>query len=46
MTGEAVAGLSVSGPTSRLGPDDIERLSVPVMDAAHALTRAIVGAAD
>lgn len=46
MTGEAVAGISVSGPTSRVGLDDIDRLSVPVMDAARDLTRAIGGAAD
>lgn len=46
MTGEAVAGLSVSGPTSRLGLDEIERLSRPVMDAARELTRAIGGTAD
>ncbi|HKL70012.1 HTH-type transcriptional regulator BhcR [Salibaculum sp.] len=46
MTGEAVAGISVSGPTSRVGLDDIDRLSVPVMAAARNLTRAIGGAAD
>jgi IclR family acetate operon transcriptional repressor len=46
MTGEAVAGISVSGPTSRVGLDDIDRLSVPVMDAARDLTRAIGGAVD
>jgi len=46
MTGEAVAGISVSGPTSRVGLDDIDRLSVPVMEAARDLTRAIGGAVD
>ncbi|PWG16768.1 HTH-type transcriptional regulator BhcR [Salibaculum griseiflavum] len=46
MTGEAVAGISVSGPTSRVGLDDIDRLSVPVMNAARDLTRAIGGAVD
>jgi len=46
MTGEAVAGISVSGPTSRVGLDDIDRLSVPVMAAARNLTRAIGGVAD
>lgn len=40
---EAVAGISVSGPTSRVGTDQIEGLSHAVRDAAHALTTAIGG---
>lgn len=40
---EAVAGISVSGPTSRVNEADIERLSKPVIEAAHALTMAIGG---
>ena len=40
---EAVAGISVSGPTSRVGLDDVERLSAAVIEAAHDLTRAIGG---
>jgi len=40
---EAVAGISVSGPTSRVSPEEVERLSRPVVDAAHALTAAIGG---
>lgn len=41
--GEAVAGISVSGPTSRITPDRIEALARPVMDAAARLTTAIGG---
>jgi IclR family transcriptional regulator, acetate operon repressor len=41
--GEAVAGLSVSGPTSRVSQDKIDTLSVGVMAAAEALTLAIGG---
>jgi IclR family transcriptional regulator, acetate operon repressor len=41
--GEAVAGLSVSGPTSRVSQDKIDTLSVGVMAAAEALTSAIGG---
>ncbi|WP_170763078.1 HTH-type transcriptional regulator BhcR [Ruegeria lacuscaerulensis] len=40
---EAVAGISVSGPTSRVSVAEIERLSRPVMEAAHQLTLAIGG---
>ena len=40
---EAVAGISVSGPTSRVSEAEIERLSRPVMEAAHQLTLAIGG---
>ncbi|WP_415919302.1 HTH-type transcriptional regulator BhcR [Tateyamaria sp. SN6-1] len=40
---EPVAGISVSGPTSRVQPDAIDRLSRAVIDAAHALTEAIGG---
>ncbi|GKY89215.1 HTH-type transcriptional regulator BhcR [Sinisalibacter aestuarii] len=43
--GEAVAGISVSGPTSRIGLDELARLSRPVMEAARELTLAIGGAA-
>ena len=40
---EAVAGVSVSGPTSRVSIEEIERLSHPVTEAAHQLTLAIGG---
>ncbi|WP_373634825.1 HTH-type transcriptional regulator BhcR [Yoonia sp. SS1-5] len=40
---EAVAGISVSGPISRVGKDDIERLSQSVMAAARSLSQAIGG---
>jgi IclR family transcriptional regulator, acetate operon repressor len=43
MNREAVAGISVSGPTSRVGIQDVARLSRPVMDAAQQLTLAIGG---
>lgn len=45
MNGEAVAGLSVSGPTSRVRREDVERLSRPVIEAAQDLTKAIGGVA-
>lgn len=41
---EAVAGISVSGPTSRVGESEIDRLSRPVIAAAQRLTQAIGGA--
>lgn len=41
--GEAVAGISVSGPTSRITDDRIEELAQSVMSAASVLTRAIGG---
>ncbi len=41
--GEAVAGISVSGPTSRITDDRIEELAQSVMSAASRLTRAIGG---
>lgn len=41
--GEVVAGISVSGPTTRITPGRIEALAIPVMDAAARLTRAIGG---
>jgi len=41
--GEAVAGISVSGPTSRVGPERIEEFSAAVVVAARALTAAIGG---
>lgn len=40
---EAVAGISVSGPTSRVSQAAIQRLSRPVIEAAHDLTLAIGG---
>ena len=43
MNGEALAGISVSGPTSRVEPEAITRLSEAVIDAAHELTEAIGG---
>lgn len=45
MNREAVAGISVSGPTSRVEPAAIEDLSRAVIDAARALTKAIGGEA-
>ncbi|WP_439154161.1 HTH-type transcriptional regulator BhcR [Yoonia sp.] len=41
--GEAVAGVSVSGPTTRITIDKIAGLAQPVMDAAARLTLAIGG---
>ncbi|PJI92953.1 IclR family transcriptional regulator [Yoonia maricola] len=41
--GEAVAGISVSGPTSRITEDRIAELATPVMEAAAQLTGAIGG---
>lgn len=41
MNGEAVAGISVSGPTSRVSEDDVARFSSFVQDAAHALSLGI-----
>jgi IclR family acetate operon transcriptional repressor len=41
--GEAVAGISVSGPTSRITEERIKDLAEPVMEAAARLTRAIGG---
>lgn len=43
VSDEAVAGISVSGPISRVGQDDILRLSRAVKDAAQALSLAIGG---
>ena len=43
VNGEAVAGISVSGPTSRVREDGIEQLSRPVIEAGQALTQAIGG---
>lgn len=43
VTGEAVAGISVSGPTSRVTVAAVESLSRPVMEAAQALTLSIGG---
>jgi len=41
--GEALAGISVSGPTSRVTTDALDRLSRPVIEAARTLTEAIGG---
>ncbi len=41
--GEAIAGISVSGPISRVGLDQISELSDAVLDAANRLTAAIGG---
>lgn len=41
--GEAVAGISVSGPTSRVGMDRIVDFGAAVMDAAQELSAAIGG---
>lgn len=43
MNSEAVAGLSVSGPTSRVGQAQINAFSAAVIKAADELTRAIGG---
>ena len=43
VNAEAVAGISVSGPTSRVCESDFPRLSDAVMQAAEALTSAIGG---
>lgn len=43
VTGEAVAGISVSGPTSRVTIEAVNALSRPVMEAARALTLSIGG---
>ena len=40
---EAIAGISVSGPTSRIGTAEIENLSVAVMRAGNELSIAIGG---
>ena len=45
VNSEAVAGISVSGPTSRVSEGDVPRLSNAVMQAAEALTEAIGGLA-
>ncbi len=43
INGEAVAGISVSGPTSRVAPNQIAAFSQAVMAAAKDLTAAIGG---
>ncbi|WP_424932401.1 HTH-type transcriptional regulator BhcR [Amaricoccus macauensis] len=43
MNREAIAGISVSGPTSRIGHDQIKTLSRPVIEATRELTKAIGG---
>jgi len=44
MHNEAVAGISISGPSSRMEPEQTERLSRFVVDAAAELTAALGGA--
>jgi IclR family acetate operon transcriptional repressor len=44
MNNEAIAGISVSGPTSRVSGEEITAFSGPVIEAARALTVAIGGA--
>jgi IclR family acetate operon transcriptional repressor len=41
--GEAIAGISISGPISRVSHDDVNRLSAPVVEAAQTLSLAIGG---
>jgi IclR family acetate operon transcriptional repressor len=41
--GEAIAGLSISGPSGRLEPDRVDRLGPLVRRAADTITRAIGG---
>ncbi len=43
MNNEAIAGISVSGPTSRISAAEIESLSRAVIEAAQKLTQAIGG---
>ncbi|WP_323767016.1 HTH-type transcriptional regulator BhcR [Marinovum sp.] len=43
MNGEAIAGISVSGPTSRVSSAEVARLSRAVIAAARELTQAIGG---
>lgn len=43
LTGEAVAGVSVSGPTSRIGLEHVKTLGAAVAAAAAGLTRAMGG---
>jgi IclR family acetate operon transcriptional repressor len=43
VSDEAVAGISVSGPISRVGEGDVSHLSCAVKDAAQALSLAIGG---
>ncbi|NHF71992.1 HTH-type transcriptional regulator BhcR [Paracoccus xiamenensis] len=45
MNGEAVAGISVSGPTNRITEASTEWLSRPVIEAARHLTQAVGGPA-
>ncbi len=46
MYGEVVAGISVSGPTSRIGLMSIDDISATVMQAARDLSQAIGGGED
>ena len=43
FNGEAIAGISVSGPTSRIEPARLEQLIAPVISAARDLSLAIGG---
>ena len=40
---EVIAGISVSGPISRVGTENLPEISVAVMHASEALTEAIAG---
>ncbi|NCZ66182.1 MAG: IclR family transcriptional regulator [Rhodobacteraceae bacterium] len=40
---EVIAGISVSGPTSRVGTENLPAISIDVVHAAKALTEAIAG---
>ena len=44
--GEAVAGISVSGPTHRMSEGKIDEVSAKVCEAAHALSRSLGAPAD
>ena len=44
LHGEAVAGISVSGPSARMGPENTEALAGAVMEAAAGLTASLGGA--
>ena len=43
LTGEAIAGLSVSGPTHRIGAEHIKTLGAAVVSAAGDLSQALGG---
>lgn len=43
LSGEAIAGISVSGPTHRIGLEHVKTLGAAVSEAANELTRALGG---